>query len=512
VTDQHTAPEGPDLSLGISEGSLADGGMLAGRVGDDAVLLARVGNEFFAVGASCTHYNGPLAEGLLVGDTVRCPWHHACFSLRTGAAIRPPALNDLRRWRVEVRNGLVLVREQLPQDQPVPFSRGRSQGSMVIVGAGAAGATAAETLRREGFEGRLILVDPDTDVPYDRPNLSKDYLAGTIPDDYLPLHPRSYYAEQHIDLLAGRTAKTIDVRGKRILLDDGTLVPFDRLLIATGAAPVVLDLPVSNGQQVHYLRTLQDSLRIIRSAEAARRAVVLGTSFIGLEVAASLRTRGLEVHVVGPDALPLGKILGPELGQFIRDLHQENGVVFHLGHTAREWTARGVILDDETTLPADVVVAGVGVQPNLRLAVEAGLAVDGGILVDERLETSAPGVFAAGDVARWIEPRTGDRVRIEHWVVAERMGQTVARNMLGQNLPFDAVPFFWSQHYDVPINYVGHGGTWDRAVVDGDPAARDCAVTYYRNGRAVAMATIYRDQQSLTKELEMEGGLVNQEG
>jgi apoptosis-inducing factor 3 len=512
---EHQAPSGPDLSQGIPTDSMADGSMLAGRVGNDAVLLARVDNDFFAVGATCTHYSGPLAEGLLVGDTVRCPWHHACFSLRTGTAVCPPALTDLPRWRAEVLDGMVFVREKLPPlEERAPAIARRDAASIVILGAGAAGSAAADTLRREGFEGRVTLVDPDADAPYDRPNLSKDYLAGTIPDEYLPLHPPSYYAEQRIDLLTGRTAKSIDVRGKRVLLADGTLLPFDRLLIATGAAPVVLDFPVSNGRQIQYLRTLQDCQRIISSAAGSKRAVVLGTSFIGLEVAASLKTRGLEVHIVGPDTLPLGKILGPELGAFIRDLHQEKGVVFHLGHTANEWNPRGVILDDGTSLPADLVVAGVGVRPNVQLAKQAGIAIDGGILVDERLETSAAGVFAAGDVASWIEPRSGERVRVEHWVVAERMGQHAAHSMLGERKPFDAVPFFWSQHYDVPINYVGHGGSWERTVVDGNPADRDCAVTYYRGGRAVALATIYRDQQSLATELEMERALVpaNQDG
>jgi NADPH-dependent 2,4-dienoyl-CoA reductase/sulfur reductase-like enzyme len=232
--------------------------------------------------------------------------------------------------------------------------------------------------------------------------------------------------------------------------------------------------------------------------------VVLGTSFIGLEVAAALRARGLEVHAVGPDAQPLGRILGSELGGFIQRLHEDHGVVFHLGSTPRRWDPEGLTLDDGTCLPADLVVAGIGVLPNVRLAEQAGLATDAGILVDEYLETSAAGVFAAGDVARWIDPRSGEPVRVEHWVVAQRMGQTAARNMLGHSEPFDAVPFFWSQHYDVPIAYVGRAAKWDQAVVDGNLETRDCAVTYYQNGQALATATIYRDLQSLRAEHAME--------
>ncbi len=504
VAETTPAPSGPDLTQGVDSESLADGSMITGHVRSEAVLLARVGAEFFSVGATCTHYGGPLAEGLLVGNTVRCPWHHACFDLRTGVAARPPALNDLPRWRVESRDERVFVREKLQPVNPAPRTPGLGPASVLILGAGAAGNSAAETLRREGFAGCLTMVDPDGDAPYDRPNLSKDYLAGTASEDWIPLHPRSYYHELGIDLLTARTATAIDPKAKRVALDDGSIQEFDRLLIATGASPLKLDLRQSGGGPVRYLRSLADSRSIVAVAAESEYAVIIGTSFIGLEVAASLRTRGLEVHVVGPDAMPLQRVLGTQLGAFIRRLHEEHGVVFHLRHTVGSVGPRGVTLDDGTYLRADLVVAGVGVRPNVELAVAAGIAADNGILVDDRLETSSKGIFAAGDVARWIDPETREQVRVEHWVVAQRMGQTAARNMLGTNEPFDAVPFFWSQHYDVPIAYVGHAATWNRAVMDGDLDARDCAVTYYENDRALATATIYRDTQSLSTELMME--------
>ena len=257
---------------------------------------------------------------------------------------------------------------------------------------------------------------------------------------------------------------------------------------------------------VYYLRSLADSRSIIAAASRARRVVVLGASFIGLEVAASLRARGLEVRVVAPDALPLGRILGPELGGFVRQIHEEHGVTFHLGRKPREVGRGGVTLDDGQRLDADLVVAGIGVRPNLELAEAAGLRLDRGVLVDQRLETSAPGVFAAGDIARWPDPHSGELIRVEHWVVAQRQGQAAARAMLGLEQRFTAVPFFWSQHYDLPIAYVGYAGHWDRIEVDGRIEERDCEVRFLRGERTLALATIYRDLQSLEFEAGLEEG------
>jgi NADPH-dependent 2,4-dienoyl-CoA reductase/sulfur reductase-like enzyme/nitrite reductase/ring-hydroxylating ferredoxin subunit len=507
----NAAPTGPDLTLGISASELTDGGLLAGHVGRQPVLLARLGSEWFAIDPVCSHYSGPLPEGLMVGDTVRCPWHHACFSLRTGAALRPPALNDVSCWLVEQRDGRVYVTGKAPKSAPPagPSRVGaRGPSSIVIIGAGAAGECAAETLRREGYTGRLTLYDVDRDAPYDRPNLSKDYLAGTASEEWIPLHPPEFYQEKEIEIIRDSRVVAVEPAARRIRLRNGAVREYGALLLATGASPVRLSAEMEQGNRIRYLRSVTDSKEIIAASEKSRRAVILGASFIGLEVAASLRARKLEVHVVAPEARPLERVMGSELGGFIQRLHEEHGVIFHLSQKARQITGNTVTLENGERLQADLIVAGIGVRPNIELAEAAGLTTDRGVLVDEQLQTSAAGIYAAGDIARWPDPHTGERIRVEHWVVAQRQGQAAARNILGLRQPFDAIPFFWSQHYDVPINYVGHAEWWDRVVIDGDIDARDCAVRFQRNNRDLAVATIYRDRESLQAELEMEHATV----
>ena len=498
----------PDFRNGFALRDLPDGGTVSGRVDSEDAILVRRGDRLFAVGAHCTHYHGPLADGLVVGDTVRCPWHHACFSLSTGEALRAPALDAISCWRVERVGDMAYVREKLGESaagtSPPPSSSRRPPASIVIVGGGGAGLAAAEMLRRSGYDGSLTMLSADEAAPSDRPNLSKDFLAGTAQDDWIPLRSPEFYTENRIDLVLNARVSSLDPRLKTVQLETGKTYGYDALLIATGADPVRLDIPGATSAAIHYLRTFADSKAIVARAAAAKTAVVVGASFIGLEVAASLRARGLAVHVVAPESQPLERIMGPEVGRFIRQLHESQGVVFHLGQTVGRADGRKVTLSDGTTLEADFLVLGVGVRPVIALAEGAGLAIDHGVAVDEYLETSVPGIFAAGDIARWPDPHTGDRIRVEHWVVAERQGQTAARNMLGYRERFDAVPFFWSQHYDVTINYVGHAERWDAIEVDGSFEARDCTVSYKRDGRTLAVATIARDRLSLETEASME--------
>jgi len=500
-----SSPSGPDFASGVSSGELADGTMLAGHVGDEPVLLVRQGDEYFAIGANCTHYGGPLSEGLMDGETVRCPWHHACFSLRTGEALHAPALSPVACWAVERHGNKIVVQNR--KELPARAGRGAQRGQaekIVIIGGGAAGFAAAEMLRRENWQGQLVMLSSDDAPPVDRPNLSKDYLAGSAPDDWIPLRPQSFYGEHHIELRLNTDAASIAVRERQVVLADGERIGFDRLLLATGAEPVRIPLPGATDDNFFVLRSFQDCRAIIARAATAKRAVVLGASFIGLEVAASLRTRGIEVHVVAPERRPMERVLGSAMGDFVRALHEEHGVTFHLEDVAIAIDGGQVHLKSGGALSADFIVAGVGVRPRTQLAEQAGISVDHGVLVDEYLETDAPGIFAAGDIARWPDLHSGERIRVEHWVVAERQGQVAALNMLGSRKKFDAVPFFWSQHYDVPINYVGHAEQWDRIDLDGDIASRDCILRYRRNGKLLAAASIFRDRESLSEELAME--------
>jgi NADPH-dependent 2,4-dienoyl-CoA reductase/sulfur reductase-like enzyme/nitrite reductase/ring-hydroxylating ferredoxin subunit len=503
MAEDQAPPAGPDLAQGIAASDFT-GETLLGHVGDQDVLLVRSGSEIFAIDAHCSHYHGPLAEGLVADDSIRCPWHHACFDLRTGEAVRAPALTPLAVWQVEHEGDRIFVRQK--RQQPNPRGKGpvNAPDKFVIVGGGAAGFAAAEMLRRQEFRGSIVMLSNDTAPPVDRPNLSKDYLAGSAPEDWLPLRPDSFYVDAGIDLRLESNVASIDTKARNVIIAGGDTISYDRLLLATGAEPVRLPVPGADQPHVHTLRSLADCRAIIGAASGARRAIVIGASFIGLEAAAALRTRNIEVHVVAPEQRPMERVLGADMGDFVRALHEQHGVIFHLGDTVVAIDGQRATLKSGGVLEAEMVVVGVGVRPRLALAEQAGLKLDRGVGVNAQLETSVPGIFAAGDIARWPDPHSQQNIRVEHWVVAERQGQAAARNMLGQREIFDAVPFFWSQHYDVPINYVGHAEQWDEIAIDGDIGARDCLLKYNSKGRVLAVASVYRDLASLQAEFDME--------
>jgi 3-phenylpropionate/trans-cinnamate dioxygenase ferredoxin reductase subunit len=497
-------PNGPDLAQGIPMSDLVEGVMVAGHVDGEPALLVRRGKEVFAIAATCTHYGAPLADGLVVGDTIRCPWHHACFNLRSGRMLRPPALDNLKCWHVEQRDGRAFARDALQVAPPPKLAGAGLPESVVIIGGGAAASAAALTLRREGYQGTVTMLSADPSKPYDRPNLSKDYLAGTAQAEWLPLRPAEFYADHDIALRCNESAIKLDPARRTVTLSDNSELKYGALLLATGAAPNRLAVPGADLPHVRVLRTLADCDELIACIGKARRCVLIGAGFIGLEAAASLRARGLEVHVVAPDAHPMEHILGAALGDMVKVLHESHGVVFHLGATVANIGTDRVTLSTGADLRADLVIVGIGVRPDTALAQDAGLAIDRGVVVDRFLRSSTADVYAAGDIARWPDPRTGDNIRVEHWVVAERQGVVAAQNILGRQRPFTAVPFFWSQHFDTSINYVGHAEHWDHIEIDGDPTDRDCMVTYWRKDKRLAVATVGRDLDSLRAEVAFE--------
>jgi apoptosis-inducing factor 3 len=492
---------GPDLAAGVELSSLREHAPLLGHAQGAAVMLVRQGAIVHAIAATCSHYSGPLAEGLVVGDTVRCPWHHACFSLRSGMALGGPALNPIDCYEVIRRGDRVLVGAKKPASPAAPPPL--SPANVLIVGAGAAGAAAAEKLRQLGYAGPIALIGNEAPGPVDRPNLSKDFLAGNAPMEWVRLRDEDFYRQQRIEFIGDQAVVELDTAAKNVLLQNGVRLPYDKLLLAPGSEPLRLPIDGARLPHVHTLRTLADSQAIIDAAGKARRAVVIGSSFIGLEVAASLRARQLEVDVVSRDRVPLERVMGAEVGRFVQKLHEDQGVRFHLDATLRAIHPGAVELESGR-LEADLVVLGVGVKPRVDLATRAGLTVDDGIVVDAHLRASAKDVWAAGDVARYPDPRLGKRIRVEHWQAAQRQGQHAAADMLGLGGAFNDVPFFWSQHYDVTLSYVGHAGGDAQIEVIGNLEKRDATVIYRSGGRVAAVLTVGRDRQSLEAEAALE--------
>ena len=427
-----------DLDAGVDLACIPEDSLATARYRGKPVILTRYQGKPCVLSAECTHMGAPLGEGIRAGVEVRCPWHHARFSVATGEALGAPALAPLKRFDTHTRNGRLFVTERV-----------------VIVGSGAAGYACAELLSRQHFAGTVTVISDDPDPPYDRTYCSKQYLIG------MKSRQETILSAGGPDYLLGRQVRALDAQRKFLSLDQAEKVEFDVLLLATGAQPKRAQWTGFERPNVHLLRTLQDADAISKSAEHARNVAIVGSSFIGLEAAASLRQRKLNVQVVTPEQVLLQKLVGADIGKMIQQVHEEKGIQFHFGRKPKSYDGRQLQLDDDSVIEADFVVVGMGVTPRVELAATAGIDCEpedngGGIRVDERLETSVPGIFAAGDVARYPDPHSGKKLRVEHWVHAQRQGQHVARVILGQAHRYTELPFFWSAHFDTGLRYIGH--------------------------------------------------------
>jgi NADPH-dependent 2,4-dienoyl-CoA reductase/sulfur reductase-like enzyme/nitrite reductase/ring-hydroxylating ferredoxin subunit len=491
----------------------AEGEMKQVSANGAEVLLARVGGKFHAVAAYCPHYGAPLVDGVLSGDRVVCPWHHSCFDITTGDLQEPPAIDALPSYGVRVEDDQVIV--SVPaggQDRRTPKMSKRdtrNERLFVIIGGGAAGYSAAQTLREDGFTGQLVLITSENRLPYDRPNLSKEYLQGSAEPAWLPLRPEDFFAENDIEVQRGRRVESIDAFQKSIDFEDGGSLHFDGVLVATGGQPIKLPFQLESQENGFPLRSYDDSDALIAAAEKGKRAIVIGASFIGMEVASSLAARGCEVTVVAPGDVPFQKILGEKIGSVFHDLHVENGVKFELGSSVAgfigEEKVTAVSLENGKRLDADLVVVGVGVKPVTNMLKGVTLHTDRGVYVDEHMR-AADGVYAAGDIAYFPSPLNGKRQRIEHWRTAMQQGRIAAHNMMGREIPFNGVPFFWTRQFDVALLYVGHAEQWDEIFYQGEVSARDFLAFYMKDGRVLAVAGMNRDREMAAIEELMRQG------
>ncbi|KAB8331504.1 Rieske 2Fe-2S domain-containing protein [Scytonema tolypothrichoides VB-61278] len=484
---------------------LKDGEMQQVSVGETKVLLSRLDGKFYAVGAHCSHYKAPLAEGVLSGHYVICPWHNACFNVTNGDQTEPPGLDSLACYtvRIEGEKVIVSVPEKttgLRSPSMAQFDPNVDKRTFVILGAGAAGCHAGEALRVAGYQGRIVMITQEDKLPYDRTKLSKDYLIGDTPTEEMSLRSPDFYKEHNIEVLLNKRVEQVQTTTSAIALSDGDSLTYDALLVATGGKPVRLDIPGADLQNIFTLRSFDDTNRTLALTEQKKQVVVIGSSFIGMEMAAGLSQRGSQVTVVSPDSVPFEKILGEQIGKQFQQVHEENGVSFELGRKAVRFEGSGkveaVILDNGDRLTADIVILGIGVQPATEFLEGVNLhSKDKSVVVDEYLR-AAEGIYAAGDIARYPDWRTGEPIRVEHWRVAAEQGRIAAHNMVGKAVKFKGLPIFWTMQFQFPLRYVGHAESWDEMIVDGDLQKQEFIALYVKNNQVLAVATSNRDTET----------------
>ncbi len=479
---------------------LADGEMKEVHVGDTDVLLVRADGQFYALHPQCTHYHAPLKKGLLNGYRLVCPWHNACFDVRNGQRLEAPALSGLPTHEVRIENDQVFVRlttAQETQDNPMSSPDEASEEMYVIIGSGGAGAFAAEGMREGGFTGKILMLTSSSQVPYDRPNCSKEYLQDEAPDEWMPLRTEEFYKNYGIEIRTGQTVMSVDPAKKSIELATGETIAYDKVLLCSGGKPNMLPGVDAELEGVYPLRSLHDSKTLRDLGKQGKRVVIIGSSFIGLEGGMSLKKLGASVDVVGTETVPFAKILGEKIGRVVQKWHEAEGIKFHLGRKADHLEGNGavsaVVLDNGERLPADFVLLGLGVKPRTNFLKGVPLEKDGGVKTDEYLRVTDD-IYAAGDIVYY--PTADGQQRIEHWKVAGQQGYVAGMNMAkAEEVPYQEVPFFWTNQQGNRINYIGHATQIDDIIYDGDPESDDSFLAFYvQENKVRAVAGLKRDQ------------------
>jgi NADPH-dependent 2,4-dienoyl-CoA reductase/sulfur reductase-like enzyme/nitrite reductase/ring-hydroxylating ferredoxin subunit len=465
------------------------------------ILLIRVNDQFYATEAYCPHYHAPLDTGIISDKKIMCPWHHAQFRITDGDLIQPPALEGLKCYDLEIRdNDIFIIPEDTAKDSGSENAIDKkdygSDPTYVIIGGGAAGNSAARQLRKLGFNGRIQMISADSQPPYDRPNLSKDFLKEDFNPEWLPLNSSDFYQENKIEFIPEKRVVGVDNSKKQIELHDKTMYKFDKLLIATGATPRVPDIPGIDLDNIFTLRSADDADSIKNAAGKSKSIAVVGAGFVGMETAENLNNDQREIHIIAPESLPFSKQFGTDFGRLILDKKSNDGIKFHLEETITEFRGNSgieeVVLENGKSIPADMVVIGAGVDPEPDFMPQYVKAKDGSLLADKYLEVEK-NVYAAGDVTTFPYKKSKNLIRVEHWRVAEQLGILAAQNMYGTKTEVDIIPFFWMNLAGLHARYVGFAEKWDHTIIHGDLNKEEFIIYYVSRNRIEAALGVNQD-------------------